>query len=185
MAKRSAVTKLPTQVKAWLDRALVESGFADYKLLEEELKSRGFCISKSSLHRYGQEFEERLALLRTASEQARAVVEAAPDTDGSVNEALIRLVQEKLLGVLVKVEGEAEKTLNMPSVARAIADLCRASVTNKRFQEEVRAQERARARKEMEEELQRRVQALGNAADLKSLSDEELDQRIAALAGGS
>ena len=55
------------------------------------------------MHKYGQKLEQRLELLKIATAQARAVVEAAPDDD-RINEALMRLVQQNLFAVLVEVE---------------------------------------------------------------------------------
>ena len=104
MGKKSTVETLPKEVKEWLDRALVESNFSGYKLLAGEMKARGYEISKSAIHRYGQDFEERLKTLKMVTEQARAVVQAAPDEDGAVNDALVRLTQEKLFGVLMEIE---------------------------------------------------------------------------------
>ena len=74
MAKRSAILTLPAPVKAWLDQALAEGGFARYQLLADELKTRGYEISKSAIHRYGQQFEERLAALKLATEAAVTVL---------------------------------------------------------------------------------------------------------------
>jgi len=133
--KRSKVSGLPKPVKDWLDQALVANSFSDYEALADELKFRGYTISKSSLHRYGQGFEERLAALKMASEQAKAVVVAAPDEEGAVNEALMRLVQEHLFKLLMATDGE----FDLPKVARAVAELGKATVTQKRWQAEVRA----------------------------------------------
>ena len=83
MPPRSKVAGMPAEIKEWLDRALAENNFSDYELLAEELKARGYAISKSALHRYGQAFETRLSALKMASEQARAVVAAAPDEEGA------------------------------------------------------------------------------------------------------
>lgn len=132
---------MPAEIKAWLDRALAENNFSDYELLAEELKARGYAISKSALHRYGQAFETRLSALKMASEQARAVVAAAPDEEGAVNEALMRLVQEHLFKLLMAEEGE----FDLPKVARAVAELGRATVTQKKWQAEVRARAEAAA----------------------------------------
>jgi len=93
------------------------------------------------LHRYGQGFEERLAALKMASEQARAVVTAAPDEEGAVNEALMRLVQEHLFKLLMS-EGDQ---IDLPKVARAVAELGRASVVQKKWQTEVRGKAEAAA----------------------------------------
>lgn len=136
MPKRSAVTGMPKAVKEWLDAALVESNFSGYETLSAELKARGCEISKSALHRYGQDFEARLAAIRLATDQARAVVQANPDDDNAVNEALIRLTQEKIFALLVDASDEA-KGINLAKIAKAIADLGRASVQQKKYAAEV------------------------------------------------
>lgn len=134
MPPRSKVAALPAEVKAWLDKALADNNFSDYEALADELSGRGFAISKSALHRYGQNFEERLSALKMASEQARAVVAAAPDEEGAVNEALMRLVQEHLFKLLMSEGGQ----IDLPKVAKAVAELGRASVVQKKWQTEVR-----------------------------------------------
>lgn len=143
MPPRSKVAQLPAEVKTWLDKALAENNFSDYEALAAELTERGFAISRSALHRYGQGFEERLAALKMASEQARAVVAAAPDEEGAVNEALMRLVQEHLFKLLM-TEGDQ---IDLPKVAKAVAELGRASVVQKKWQAEVRERAEAAAAK--------------------------------------
>lgn len=135
MPPRGKVAQLPPEVKAWLDQALVESNFSGYEALSAELAERGFSIGKSALHTYGQGFEDRLAALKMASEQAKAVVAAAPDEEGAVNEALMRLVQEHLFKLLMAQDGK----LDLPKVAKAVAELGRAAVVQKKWQAEVRA----------------------------------------------
>ncbi len=139
MGRRSAVEALPKKVKEWLDRALAEGGFARYALLSDELKARGYEISKSAVHRYGRKFEERLASLKMATEQARAIVEAPPDEEGAMNEALMRLVQERLFGVLQDIQVDPEK-VNITSITKSIAELGRASVGQKKWMAEARRQ---------------------------------------------
>ncbi|MCX7172569.1 MAG: DUF3486 family protein [Proteobacteria bacterium] len=139
MAKRSKIQGLPKEVKAWLDTALVEGNFSGYELLEVELKQRGFDIGKSSIHRYGSQFEQKLATLTLASEQAKAIVAASPDDEGAVSEALMRLVQEKLFQVMLDFEVDPSKPLNIASAAKAVAELSRATVTQKKWQAEIRA----------------------------------------------
>ena len=141
MPPRSKVATLPAEVKAWLDQALAENNFSDYEALAQELTERGYAISKSALHRYGQNFEERLSALKMASEQARAVVAAAPDEEGAVNEALMRLVQEHLFKLLMTEGGQ----IDLPKVAKAVAELGKASIAQKKWQAEVRAKAEAAA----------------------------------------
>ncbi len=141
MPPRTKVEALPAEVKAWLDKTLVEGNFSGYEQLEDELKARGHTIGKSSLHRYGSAFEQKLASLKVASEQAKAVVTAAPDEEGAVNEALMRLVQEHLFNLLMADGGK----MDLPKVARAVAELGKASVTQAKWRAEVRAKAEAAA----------------------------------------
>ena len=164
MPKRPAVESLPREVKEWLDQALAGGGFSGYQLLADELAARGYEISKSAIHRYGKKFEERLAALKAASEQARAIVDAAPDNEGAINEALMRLVQERLFSVLQDLEVNPEK-LNLASLARSIAELGRASVAQKRFADEVRKEEREKARADAAEAASQATRQLGLSDD--------------------
>lgn len=141
MPPRSKVSGLPAEVKDWLDQSLVENNFSGYESLSAELAARGYSIGKSALHSYGQNFEERLSALKVASEQARAVVAAAPDEEGAVNEALMRLVQEHLFKLLMSNGNQ----IDLPKVAKAVAELGRASVVQKKWQAEVRSKAEAAA----------------------------------------
>lgn len=146
MPKRSKVDALPKALKEWLDAELVKRGFANYEQLAADLQARGAEVSKSSLHRYGSKFEERMAQLKVSTEQARAVVAASPDDEGAMNEALIRLTQDKLFQVLVELEVDPA-SVNLSKLTKSIADLARSSITQKKWQIEVRtkAAERIKA----------------------------------------
>ncbi len=164
MPRRSKVEGLPSDVKAWLDQALVQNNFSQYELLSAELGKRGYEIGKSGLHRYGQQFEERLKTLRVVTEQARAVVQAAPDEDGAVNDALVRLTQEKMFSILMEMNVDPD-AVDLPKLARAVAELGKASVAQKRWQAEARKQALADAAKEA-----------GEAAKSAGLTDEAAAQ---------
>lgn len=143
MPPRSKVQQLPANVKAWLDKYLVDTNFSGYEALSAALEERGYSIGKSALHAYGQSFEDRLAALRQSSEQAKAVVTAAPDDEGAVNEALMRLVQDHLFKLLMASEGK----LDLPKVAKAVAELGRASVVQLKWKTEYRERAEAAAAK--------------------------------------
>lgn len=169
MPPRGKVAQLPPELKAWLDQALVENNFSGYEALSAALAERGISIGKSALHAYGQSFEDRLSALRMASEQARAVVAAAPDEEGAVNEALMRLVQEHLFKLLM-ADGDQ---IDLPKVAKAVAELGRASVVQKKWQAEVR--ERAEAAANAVEKIAKRG---GLSADTR----EEMRREILGVA---
>lgn len=142
MPRRSKAEQLPAAVKAWLDQALVEGNFSGYELLAAELKKRGHEIGKSSLQRYGSVFEQRIAQLKVATEQARAVVQAAPDDADDMSQALMRLVQQKTFQLLVEADVDPSK-VNFEKLTLNVARLARASVPLKRFAAEARAKLKA------------------------------------------
>lgn len=136
--KRSAVELLPDDIKRELNGLLVSKGFSDYSGLADFLEQKGWQISRSALHRYGQRFEERLGALRLATEQADAMTKAAPDESGVVSDAVIRMCQERMLTLVMNLPDE-EVVDNMPRISRAVADLSRAGVGQKRWMAEVKA----------------------------------------------
>lgn len=138
MPSRSAVEMLPEEVKADLDTKLLSSGFSGYTGLAEWLREKGYEISRSSLHRYGSKFEARLGALKVATEQAKAIAEAVGDDQNMLGEALVALCQQKAFDVLVNFEAEEVENLSLPQLSRAISDLNRAAVQQKKFVQEAR-----------------------------------------------
>ena len=142
MAPRSKVVQLPANIKQWLDQVLVAQSFGGYEALANELKERGYAVSKSSLHRYGQSFEDRLGALKTATEQAKAIVSEVGDEEGATNDALLRLIQEKLFVALTESDPEKQLAFSwMPELAKAVANLTRASVQQKGWALKVRKED--------------------------------------------
>lgn len=141
MPPRSKILQLPPDVKKWLDQALIEGNFSGYELLEKELTTRGFVIGKSSINRYGQEFEQRLHALRLATDQAKAISESIPDDAGAMNDALIRLVQQKAFDALLKMEEGAP----MKEIGLMVARLSNATVKQKQWAVQVQAKASAAA----------------------------------------
>lgn len=145
MPPRSIVETLPAEVRGALDSKLVASGFSNYVDLANWLTEQGFEIKKSALQSYGAKFEDRLSKLHLATGQAKAIVEASPDDEGAMSEALMKLVQEKLFGVLIDLDVDQSK-VSISGVAKAIADLGRATVTQKKFASDVRSRAREAAK---------------------------------------
>lgn len=163
MGQRSAVLALPEPIRKELEQKLIRNGFAGYRELTDWLEAKGFEISKSAIHRYGQRFEDRVEAVRMATQQAKAIVESTPDDEGAVSEALMRLVQEKIFQVLMELEIDTSKPMNLASVAKSIAELSRATVTQKKWQAEVR------------EKAQRAAESVADVAKKGGLSPEAVD----------
>jgi Bacteriophage Mu, Gp27 len=147
MPRRSAIYDLPPDIKAALDKRLVTAGFQRYEELADWLGEMGYAVSKSAVHRYGQGFGEQLETLRLVTEQAKAVVDAAPDAEGAVNDALMRLTQEKLFLILRNFDPGAVKKANITFIAKAVADLAKASVAQKAWADKLRQRTEAAADK--------------------------------------
>ncbi|MBS0367587.1 MAG: DUF3486 family protein [Proteobacteria bacterium] len=154
MAPRAKIEALPEDVRRWLERALTESGFSGYEALEAMLRDKGFQISKSAIHRYGQKIERRFAAIKASTEAARLLTEGAADDQDARSEAVIALVQTEIFDTIVNMQeasseeiSDAERLGMMSEAAKNIATLTRASVTLKRFQAEVRARIKAASEK--------------------------------------
>ena len=162
MPSRSKITKLPEHVKRELDKRLISGSFSDYRKLSAWLQEQGYEISRSAINRYGQAFEERLAAIKIASEQARAVSEAVGDNEGVMSDALISLVQEKAFDVLVNLQTKDPVAFAkiFPKMGIMVAKLSKASVDQKKWMADVkRKAEKAvanieqKTRKRMDPEL--------------------------------
>jgi len=138
MAPRSSIYDIEPEDKKELDSRLIKGGFSGYSDLAEWLQALGYDISRSSIHRYGKNFEERVGALKMVTEQCKAIVEESPDDQGLVNEALIRLTQERVFNLMLELE-VAFTAKDLASITRAVANLSRASVSQKRLMSEYRA----------------------------------------------
>ncbi|WP_263063027.1 DUF3486 family protein [Dickeya dadantii] len=152
MARRSTIDKLPDDVRRWLDRALTDADFSGYQLLETALREKGYSISKSAIHRYGQKIERRFATIKASTEAARLLTEGAADDQDARSEAIIALVQTELFESIVNLQEATEEGLDpaeriglLSSAAKNIATLARASVNQKKFRLEVQARAEAAA----------------------------------------
>lgn len=138
MPQRSKIERLPEKVRKELESRLIKNGFGSYVEMSEWLKERGFEISKSALHNWGQGYEARLQALKVATDQAKAIAEASEDDAGAMNEALIRLVQTKTFEILVELEDV--KGADLSKIGLMVARITRASVNQKKWAEEARKQ---------------------------------------------
>ena len=166
MPQRPKVLSLPQEIKKELDQRLIDGGFAGYEALSTWLAEKGYEISKSALHRYGTEFEQRLAALKIATEQARAIVEAAGDEEGSMNEALIRLIQQEAFNVLVKLN-EEDKNAILPKLGIMVAKLSKASVDQKKWVQELKKKTEKAA-----ENVEKKLSGAIDPETLKKIKEE-------------
>lgn len=165
MPRRSKVHALPPELKVWLDAELVKRGFGDYVQLAADLQARGADISKSSLQRYGSPFERAMARVKMASEQAVALVDAAPDDEDKLGGAVIRIAQEKILNLLMELDVD-EQAVDITKLLKSAAEVARASTGSKKWGLQARRELREDARRELLAEQEERFKALGASGDV-------------------
>jgi hypothetical protein len=137
MPQRSAVMQLPEVVRSELDRKLITNGFSDYAGLADWLAEQGYEIGKSSIHRYGSKFEERLAALKSSTQQAIEMKNLLGDDEAAVSEMSIQLAQGLMFNLMIE-RGEDLSPREMALITRALADSSRSSIAVKKYQAEVR-----------------------------------------------
>jgi translation initiation factor 2B subunit (eIF-2B alpha/beta/delta family) len=140
VGQRSKVDALPPDVRAALDRKLIDGAFSGYVEIQDWLRTIGFEIGKSSVHRYGSRLEEQIAKLKASAERARAMVEASPDVADDMAQATMRMLQEKLYTVLEAMDDIDPESVDLVKVAKAMAPLVRAGIAQKRHAEETKRQ---------------------------------------------
>lgn len=189
MPRPSTIKRLPPQVRDKIG-ALLDQGRTLDEIMER-LDAMDVQVSRSALGRYKQQIDKVSERIRRSREIAEAVVRNLGEEPESKT---TRLNIELLHGVLNdimqrvpqpgEVAGDIENPLDLKPMdamllAKAVDHLAKA----RRNDADLIAKLKEQARTEAREEMAKRVAGLGTAADLKSLSDEELNQRIAALAG--
>lgn len=144
MARIHKARRLSAEARAWLEEAIAEDRYTLAELVTELQQRFGETLSVSAAHRYRQKIDRTLAAIRASTEAARLIAEAAPDDADEHSAAVIRIVQSSLFDALIKVrEAEdvepAEQVKLLSQAARAVAEASRASIAQKRWQDEVKA----------------------------------------------
>lgn len=140
---KSLVDQLPSTVRKWLERQLREKNFTGYRELTEDLNERlakeglELKISKSGLHRWGKQIDERIDAIRKTTEAAIQIRDLVGDDEGALTDSLTRLVQERLFDVVVQMEVDPSKA-DIYKLGKVIAELGRASVAQKKWAAEYR-----------------------------------------------
>jgi hypothetical protein len=137
----SKVMALPEKLRKTLERRMIEQGFYNYRVLAELARQQGYEISVKSLQRYGMRLARDLDALRLARAQARAIAETLPGGAGAMTERLMLSAQQKLCMTLAEVDQPEQG--DMSRLARAVAHLTQAALSQQRWNDEPPVQEKA------------------------------------------
>ncbi len=183
MPPRSKVHQLPEEVRDELNAQLIRNGFGGYEGLAEWLSGQGYAISKTALHRYGSDmqesFERAMSDVRRSTELAKALNASAQDDEASLTDATVRIAQESLLRVTIALREaeDAEPGDVAPALAkisRALADLGRVGLAQRKWQVEVRSKAEAAAAK---------AEKIASKGGLSASAVAEIRREILGVAG--
>jgi len=126
----------------------IRYNFQNYNAVADEIEAileesglEHLVRTRATVAYHGKRFQNELEALRVFREQARLVAHELGDDEGSVNDMLIALTQQKayeLLGMVRLPEGEEVGVGEFAKIGRVVADLGKASVQQKMFQQKVR-----------------------------------------------
>lgn len=145
MPQPAVIDRFTPEQRHALEQELILRNFKDYDGLVAWAAGFGLEISRSAAHRYGSQIKRKLAAVKASTEAARLIAEAAPDDADLRSAAVISLVQSELFDLMVSLQeaGEADdpqqRVALMAKAARGVADLSRASVSQKKWAEQVKA----------------------------------------------
>lgn len=164
MGRKSSVTRLPVDIKAYIE-AMLATGAQTLDELITDLQARfpaeshaGNLPSRSALHRYGSKLDRRLAAIRASTEAAKIIQAQAGDDQDARSEALVALVQTELFEAILNLQEATEpegddgnpvdpgdRVTLLSKAAKNIATLTRSSIGLKQFQAQARARAKAAA----------------------------------------
>lgn len=144
MPPPSKIDLVDDSTRQELDERIIAAGFGSYIALSNWLRERGYSIGKSAIGAYGQKLERRISAIKTSTEAARMIAQAAPDDADDRSNAIISLVQTELFESLLALQDAedetdpAERVALLGKAAKNIATLARASVARNKWAAEVR-----------------------------------------------
>lgn len=183
MARQSAIDELSKEDHEWLDRRFMDIGFCGYEEIARILAERGYNVGKSSIHRYGQKLERKLAAVQASTQAAMLIAEAAPDDADQRSNAVLSLIQTELFNALVDFQeataedekpiSPAERLALLSKTGKGIAEIAKASVNQKKWLVEV---------KEKAEKAAQAVEKIVKKGGLSAETAAEIRKQILGIA---
>lgn len=171
MGRKSTISRLPLDVKAFIEGQLAE-GRCTLNELIDALHQRfpshqesGDLPSRAALGRYGQKLERRLSAIRASTEAAKIIQAQAGDNKDARSEALTALIQTELFEAILNLQENDDEDMDpgervgmLSTAAKNIATLTRSSVNLKQFQAKVEEE----TRRKLLEEQRAKLDAMGS-----------------------
>ena len=170
MPTPSAFNAMTPEERERIEREIIRRNFTGYTEMTEWLNALGFDVGRTAVHKFGSKIQKRLQKVKDSTDAARPIASAVPDDDDSCSAAVISLVQSELFDVMVALQDLDESTPEervglLKEAARAIKDMTQASVLNKKWKQEYKAEVRKLAFEEAAEQVSKTAKAAGVSAE--------------------
>ncbi len=175
---RGTISQIPASLRAELDQELINRNFSDYteltawlndRLAENELE---LTLSRASVHRYGQRFEERVEMLELATRQAERLKILFTDDGANLSEQALQLAQGLAFNLMIE-SGEKLTPKELSMMTRSLSEAARGFVNVKKYQDEVKDRAAAAARA---------VAAQARSGGLSEATIAQIEQQILGIA---
>jgi len=152
MPARSKVAMLPEEVRAELERRIVERSFSGYQDLADWLQAQGYQIAHDSIQRHGARLARQIDAVKQLTHEAHAIAAAIDNSDTTVIDVSIQLIHQRVFALLLEEPGSRQESssegvsapdsdsarrpaLGLPELARMtriLADLNRITMARQR-----------------------------------------------------
>lgn len=147
MPRRSSVYGLPPEVRRRVEEQIVQSGWAGYQRIAEQLRAEGYEVSPAALQRYGAALRDRhervLMRVKFATELAQALAGHGSPEANPVPDATTAILQAYLFDLLMALQqegsSEPDRLQLLWKAAQVLAALRRSDQMRVRTEAELRA----------------------------------------------
>ena len=166
MGRKSTISRLPQDVKSYIEGKLAEGRMTLDELIADvrgrfpAQQQAGDLPSRAAVHRYGQKLERRLSAIRASTEAAKIIQAQAGDSSDARSEALTALIQTELFEAILNLQENDDPDMDpgkrvgmLSAAAKNIATLTRSSVNLKQFQATVEEETRLKVMAEQRAKL--------------------------------
>ncbi len=170
MGRKSTIHKLPTDVRAHIERRLREDQLTLDELLEDirqHFPDTDETPSRSALGRYKQSFGEMVSRMREQDQMARLLVsELGENPDERAGALMVQAVTTLTTHAAFTAQQEADPDIDtVRHLARAAKDVLQSRKASLDERREIERAARERLLKEQEENLQETARAQGLSED--------------------
>lgn len=149
MPNKSFFERVPAihreELRKRFNQICLDEGFQGYETVILEQVNRlldeyglDFSVSKSTVHKYGKEFEQLIENVRRQDYELKALSEEFEDNEANVEGAISKIVLSRFYDFLV-TNGKIKDENQALKMTKALRELMNANLSQKKYNQEVKA----------------------------------------------